>query len=405
MFKKGFKVLLMIVLVAVLLFTGWLLIYGQSHPAAIAGDTLEEQIRNYTERYVKQSGFSGTVLVAEKDRILFHNSYGLIDAEEGIPNTNDTQYRIASITKIMTAAAIAKLEEEGKLSLEDSITRFFPEYAEWKKIKVKHLLAHSSGLTSYELVALEELKSSKSKLTNEEITKALLTQAHPQEQLEMISKQPLSFDPGKKSDYKNANYLLLGLIIEQVTGQPYSSYLRDQFFIPAQMANTVFDEEGAPHLASPHADGQQITDTTAATLYSFGGAISTASDVHRFIRALQTGELISEQQFEKMGEPLLFNRGYGWMIGNRFDEPSISHGGDTLGFASHIIYFPDSEYCVIVLSNTQLELANAYGGTFQVLRYMADTVTQETAHNLAADLASLLTGKRIWVWDRFPGSF
>jgi len=403
--KKLLKFSLIVVLPALLVLGSLLFVFGQRHPAGIAGNTLEEKLENYTDLYAKQNGFSGTVLVAEKDRILFHKSYGFASAEDRIMNRNDTQYRIASITKIITAAAIAKLEEEGKLSLDDPLTRYFPDHTQWEDIQVKHLLAHSSGLTSFEFVALDDVKSNDSNVTNEDITQALLTQAAPEEQLETISEKPLSFLPGERSDYKNANYMLLGLIIEKITGQSYAEYVHDHLFIPAQMKDTVFHEEEAPRLADPYSEGQRTTDTTSDTLYSFGGAISTASDVFQFIRALQTGQLVSHHQVEKMGKPLFFNRGYGWITSELFKQPTLSHGGDTLGFSSHLIYFPDSEYSVIVLSNHQLNLSNAYGGTSQVLKYLYDSTLKGGAHNLAAELASLLTGKTIWAWEKIPGSF
>ncbi len=173
--------------------------------------------------------FNGSALVARKGKVLLQKGYGWRNAITRMPNKSDTRFPILSITKPFTAIVILKLQEEGKLSVQDKLTKYFPDYPNGHKIKIHHLLTHSSGIYNY----TEPVGTEDSALVNYPISR--------QKVLDIFVKAPVEFAPGKRYSYNNSGYFLLGLIIESVTGKPYETVVRELIFRPLNMANSGFD--------------------------------------------------------------------------------------------------------------------------------------------------------------------
>ena len=173
------------------------------------------------------------VLVAQDGKILFEKGYGLADVEHHVPVVPQTTFHIGSLTKQFTASAILKLQEEGKLSVEDKLSKYIPDFPRGNEVTLRQLLNHTSGIWP-------DLDEPDSRLTNATTTEAIIKE---------IRKYPYNFAPGTKWRYSNSGYLLLGYIVEKVSGQSYGDFLRENFFQPLGMTNTGVYRA---HLDLPH---------------------------------------------------------------------------------------------------------------------------------------------------------
>jgi CubicO group peptidase (beta-lactamase class C family) len=198
------------------------LIFGITPVLAGQSAPLDKQrMIQVVQNYVDNKSFMGDVLVAEGDNIVLKAAYGYADLEWSIPNTVDTKFRIGSLTKQFTAASILLLQERGKLRVNEPIKTYLPDVpAAWSKVTVDNLLTHTSGIPNF---------------TGAPGFHAYELQSHsPAESVALIRNKPLDFEPGTKFYYSNTNYVLLGEIVERVSGMPYASFLRQNIFIPVE---------------------------------------------------------------------------------------------------------------------------------------------------------------------------
>jgi CubicO group peptidase (beta-lactamase class C family) len=313
------------------------------HPLAAATASDAERAREI-ERIARKlsavDAFSGVVLVARGDTILYLGAFGDADKERRITIRADTRFALASITKTFVTVAVAKLVEEGRLSWDDSLGKFFPELPlaqAREKVRIKHLLTHTSGL--------------RQEFTVREI---LLAQ-----------KDSLLYEPGTRSAYNNGNFVLLGRIIELASGQPFYQYIREQVFRPAGMHDTDFDELHRVHERRAVAYDKQYTDEGVRFVReaprpepgveepaAFAGAHSTAHDLYRFARALRSGRILRPATVDLLfsPKPEAGNWGYGFDI---LDEERglVGHGGSAVGMNASLDMFTRSGYTAVVLSN------------------------------------------------------
>lgn len=290
-------------------------------------------------RRAEDQEFSGAALVARRGTILLEKAYGLADTQNNILNTVETRFQIASVSKTLTATAIMLLVERGKLNLQSPISTYLPNLpSAWSRVTVEHLLAHTSGIPDY--LSFDEFTDPMN-LTSDEVIRVAGT-------------YPLDFEPGSEYEYSNSGYVLLGKIIESVSAQTYSDFLRQNIFEPLDMRATGRDRDNAP-LAVGYASFDQPARTYLITnTLGDGDLLSTVGDLYKFDRALYGEALVPSAAREKMFTPIRKNNyGYGWEIQAWNGRRVVSHTGSMNGFASVLMRFPDDDAAIVLLSNIE----------------------------------------------------
>lgn len=303
------------------------------------------RLNRYMSDAVQFDHFSGVILVARGDKILLRKAYGYADAERKIRNEPTTRFRIGSVSKQFTAAAIMQLAERGKLKTSDPISRFVDAAPEaWRAITIEHLLNHTSGLVNY--TALKEASGD------------FLKSAHShKEVLALVRNRPLVSNPGETYAYNNTGYFLLGLVVEKCSGMTLSAYLQKNIFGPYGLARTDHNLVAKP--ARDRALGYTVDDgpfTRAGAvdmrnLFAIGGMSSTADDLFKWQRALRTGKVVSPKSVAKIFSPGKGEYGYGWIIDRIGDERRYYHDGGVTSFSSSLQVLPDAGISVIAISN------------------------------------------------------
>jgi CubicO group peptidase (beta-lactamase class C family) len=289
--------------------------------------------------------FQGSVLVARGNDVILSKGYGYADSGKQLRNGPQTRFRIASLSKQFTAAAIMLLYARGQLNLHDSICNYYsPCPSAWQSISIHHLLTHTAGLPNY------------TDFPDYEATQMVATT--PDELIARFRSQPLLFEPGTSYMYENSDYVLLGKIIENVSGQSYADFMRTALFQPLKMTST--DTSYAPDVAIGYQQiGIPAAPLDTSTLFAAGSINSTVEDMYRWIQALANGSVLQPAQRDALWTPYLNNYGYGWQIGEIEGHRKVSHPGMIDGYASAILYVPDANVTVIVLCN--LGSADAIG--------------------------------------------
>jgi CubicO group peptidase (beta-lactamase class C family) len=326
-------------------------------------------MREAMNKFVAEKNFMGSVLVTKDHVPVFSEGYGYANLEWERPNTSTTKFRIGSITKQITAAAILQLEEAGKLNTGDQIGNYLSQMPDsWQDITILHLLTHASGIPN-----LDTLQNFP------EINRYPIS---PREAIQLIADEPLLFKPGSDRSYSNMGYTLLGYIVEQLTDQPYADYVEQHIFAPLEMGDSGYDSsaEVIKNRAQGYERNSENIFLNSASMdtsipYAAGGLYSTTEDLARWNTALYGGELISKESLEKMlrpyGElpPLPGFTGFGTFINESPYGTRYSNGGVIRGFVSSINYFPESRISVIVLSNVFDFDSLAIGSTLSELAH------------------------------------
>jgi CubicO group peptidase (beta-lactamase class C family) len=319
----------------------------------VAQDNVK-QIDTILKTYYDYGQFNGTVLVAEKGKVIYQKGFGMANMEWSIPNQPDTKFRIGSVTKQFTATLILQLVEQGKVKLDGKLSDYLPYYRKdtGEKVTVHQLLNHTSGIPSY---------------TNAEFFKETSRDPYkPEDFVKKFASGNLEFEPGSKFAYNNSGYFLLGAIIEQVTGKSYEAVLNERIFAPLGMTNTGYDN--AAPIIKKRADGYEKTPdgfVNAAYLdmslpYAAGSMYSTVEDLLKWDQALYGDKILSAESKTKMFTPGLSNYGYGFGIEDRAIGKSdkkikyIQHGGGINGFNCLFTRLVDKQQTVIVLDNVSL---------------------------------------------------
>ena len=322
--------------------------FGQNKTAQ-----LDELIGKYTE----YGQFNGSVLVAEKGKIIYKKGFGQANMEWNIPNQSDTKHRLGSVTKQFTSMLIMQLVQQGKLKLDVPISTYLPDYpkANGDQITLHHLLTHTSGIPNY----TDFPNFFKNKGRNP---------YSPTEFVTYFADSTLEFKPGEKFAYSNSGYFLLGVIIEKVTGKTYEQVMQENILTPLKMNNTGFDHHAT--ILKNRATGYeknggdyinaQYLDMSVP--YAAGSLYSTVDDLYLWDQALYTNQLLQKENMD-----LLFTKhiqdgggfyGYGWGIrkmpvGNTKDSVSIiAHGGGINGFNTMLTRIPADKNLIVLLNNT-----------------------------------------------------
>ena len=302
-------------------------------------------------KMMKDQKITGLSLAVIKNgKPIVNKGYGLANVEHNIPVTAETVIRLGSVSKQFFTAAILKLQEEGKLSIDDSVHKFFPDAPEtWRPILVKHLMSHTSGLKR-ESPAYDNHKM----ISDLEIIKA----AYP---------LPLDFKTGEKYQYCNLAYYMLAQIITQVSGMPWQDYIRDKLFIPAGMKNSGMTDFYLiiPNRASGymHKNGVLVNADAMYAVRPSGGFLSTSTDMILWDKVLREKNIIlKKENWDLLWQPFIRTSdkpeskayyGFGWMIDEFNGRKMVMHGGANTGFRSYYTRFVNDGLSIIILTNTE----------------------------------------------------
>ena len=290
------------------------------------------------------------VIVVLKGKVLYRGARGLANIELGVPLHPESVFRIGSVTKQFTAASILMLAEEGRLSLSDPITKFLPDYpVQGHLVTIQHLLSHTSGIKNY--TELPEWQS------------AMRNDVSVQQLIGFFKDKPFDFPPGEHWKYDNSGYILLGAIIEKVSGQSYPEFLRTHIFEPLGMKNSRYEDTAR---ITPGRVAGYMRDNTGwrnadylsmSHPYSAGALISTVDDLARWDAAIETGQLLKPASWQREcssftltnGTPTRY--GAGWIIGRIGPVATVEHGGGINGFNAYVLRAPVQQLYVAVLAN------------------------------------------------------
>ena len=388
-------------------------------------DSLFTEFHEYEE-------FNGNVLIAENGKIIFQSSYGLANEESNEKLNIETVFELASVSKQFTAMGIVQLKKEGKLSYDDDISKFIPELSNYKGITIKNLLTHTGGLPDY--MSLAEKEWDKSKIaTNQDIIK-LLQDFKPEKE----------FESNKDYAYSNTGYLLLGTIIERVSGQSFGEYLNDKIFEPLEMDDTfVYRRRYEPKEVSNYAQGYIYSDSLDRRIlpdengkeFFFvyldgivgdGMVNSNLHDLLKWDRALYSSRLIDEQDKNLIFYPHTYadsletDYGFGWFIK---EDPTfgkiVSHSGGWAGYRTYIERHLDNDKTIIILQNQGTrKIKMPYGQSRKILydlpiektvRLEDDTLKKYEGIYVkenGEDVALVFREKSLWVpirsYTKFP---
>jgi CubicO group peptidase (beta-lactamase class C family) len=304
---------------------------------------------------IVQSAYSpdapgAAIIVVLKGKILYRGARGLANIELGVPLRPESVFRIGSVTKQFTAAAILLLAEQGKLALSDPITKFLPDYpVQGHLVTIQHLLSHTSGIRNY-----TELPQWQSTTRNDVSVQQLIG---------AFKGEPFDFAPGDRWKYSNSGYILLGAIIEKVSGQTYADFLRSQIFEPLAMKNSRYENlaQITPgRVAGYMSQGGEWRNADYLSMsqpYSAGAIVSTVDDLARWDAAIENAELLKKASWQRAcssfaltdGTPTRY--GAGWIIGRVGPVATVEHGGGINGFNAYVLRAPAEQLYVAVLAN------------------------------------------------------
>jgi CubicO group peptidase (beta-lactamase class C family) len=306
---------------------------------------ITSRLKRYMSDAVQFDHFSGAVLVVRKGKVLFSKGYGMANAELNIPNKSSTKFRIGSVSKQFTAAAIMQLQDRGKLKIGDLISKYIEDTpAAWEEITLKHLLNHTSGLVNYTTLAGASGDFLKVPHSHEEV-------------LRLFRDRPLESKPGEAYNYNNSGYYLLGMVVEKCSGQPLGDYLRTNIFKPIGLTNT--DAETNPAADANRAVGYSVQDglfrrasfVDMRNLFAIGGLSSSVEDLLKWERALRAGKVISKASVSQVLTPGKGDYGFGWIIDRIGGHRRMYHDGGVAEFSSSLQRLIDADITVIAISN------------------------------------------------------
>ncbi|HYP25410.1 MAG TPA: serine hydrolase [Blastocatellia bacterium] len=310
------------------------------------------QVDEIMSAMVRADAPGAAVMVIQDGKVVHRKGYGLANVETKTPISTDTVFDLASVSKQFTAMAIMILAERGKLSYEDPLTKFFPEFPAYaSKITVRHLLNHTSGLPDY-MATYQKLGRKDFEPTSKEAVKMLAELQEPR------------FAPGEKWEYSNSGYVVLAQIVEKASGVPFPAFMKKNVFDPLGMNHTLVMDESRQKIEkraisyAPEGEGFRNIDYTPLVLvYGDGNVNTSVEDLFKWDQALYSEKLVKQATMKQAFTPAKLNNGsatkygFGWLVTDAGGLPVVSHGGAWVGFRTHITRYPSERFTVIVLSN------------------------------------------------------
>lgn len=313
------------------------------------GQSLEKELNAVLTRTFPSQGPGAVVLVARANRVLYKKAFGKANLELNVALKPGHIFRIGSITKQFTACAILRLAEEGKLSLHSEITEFIRDYPA-QGITIEHLLTHTSGINTGAGTWTPETRK---------------IDFTPRALIDSFKFRPMDFLPGTGFRYNNNGYVLLGYIIELVSGIPYEEYISRYFFKPLGMKNSGYDNTSLviPGRVSGYQRDNELYSNAGylsmSQPYSAGSLLSTVEDLYTWNNALTAGKVIDKESLRKaqtsymLSNGKLTGYGYGWWLGNIQGSQCMKHDGLINGFSTFALYLPQEKVFVAVLTNCE----------------------------------------------------
>jgi CubicO group peptidase (beta-lactamase class C family) len=334
------------------------IVFGQSKQASAneipafgvaANLNLEAEIDAVFYQAYPSDSPGATVLIAQDNKIIYRKAFGMANLELNVPMKPENVFQLASITKQFTSVAIMILSEQGKLSLNDPLSKYIADFPRGNEITLHHLLNHTSGIKDYTRI-LELRDKTRLDLATEEI-------------IGTFKNLPLEFNPNEKYAYSNSGYFLLGNIIEQVSGMSYGNFIAENIFDKIGMKNSYYAD--TYRIIPNRASGYQLYEgeyenaefMSAAFPYAAGSLMSTIDDMFLWNQAIQNNTVISEESKRmaftnySLTHGKHSNYGYGWAINEIADMTTIEHTGGINGFTTSGIYVPERNIYSIILTN------------------------------------------------------
>ena len=314
---------------------------------------ISKLVNDYSNSYVKTGDFSGCILISKNDKIIFENCYGFANQSFKVPNEINTKFKIGSVSKQFTAAAILIMEQQGLLKTTDTLSKFFPNHSNAERITIQQLLTHTSGITDiYNVPDFNKLSSQKKTISD--LTKLVLD-------------FELQFEPGTQYQYSNGGYAILAEIIEKLSGSTYQDYLNEHIFHPLNMNASGHNRynDVIPNLAvgyDPSGYSKvKITDFLDPELLKGSGSLySTVQDLQLWIKSIKNRSLMNKESYEKLLKNYGNNYGYGISLYKSFEEPVFGHDGRVNGYIADYLHYEESDISVIILGNIQTGVADFF---------------------------------------------
>lgn len=330
-----------------------------------------QQMDAVLDAYAAAGQFQGSVLVGEGDQVLYAGARGFANHDWKVPNTKETRFHLASVSKQFTAVAILLFVQEGRIGLETRLEEVLPDYpAEVaSQVTVRQLLQHTSGIPNYTAIPGFNEGPSRERYGVDEFVREFCS-------------RPLEFEPGSQFRYSNSGYFLLGAILERLSGTSYENVLRQRIFEPLGMTGSGYARQD--RILPNRADGysellgryRPCAFIDMSVPYAAGALYSTVEDLWRWHRALSEGRLLAPEWMEAMYTPGAHNGyGLGWEVGEDF----VAHGGGIHGFSTRITRWLDADRCIVVLSNQET------GRVMEITRDLAATLDGEAVTGPALD--------------------
>lgn len=322
--------------------------------AAQSAPTLEQRLDSIAALGVQKQLTAGSVIaVVKDDQLLLHRSYGKADLEWDVPMPLDALFEIGSLTKQFTAVAVLQLRDEGKLGLDDELTKWLPDFdTRGHRVTLRHLLDHTSGI-----VGLTEIPGFEHLVTSERFPR--------DSAYALINRTPFQFGPGAEQNYSNSGFFLLGMVIEKASGMTYEEYVEKKIFGPLGMSRSMYCDSGEnlPRRAHGYMTRPPLIRRARSNVhtwpYAAGSLCSTAGDIMTWLRALHGGKVLSPKSYAEFITPAKLNDGtplrysMGMQVG---PDPAgihyIGHGGSIPGFHVEAGWYPESKLAVVVMHNT-----------------------------------------------------
>lgn len=364
----------------------------------LSGQDMTAKFDSIVNQVVEDPNGPGYAIQISKDgKTIYQKAVGMANLELGVPITPDHVFRIGSITKQFTTAAILRLQEQGKMSVKDDLIKYIPDYPTHdNKITVEHLMVHTSGIKSY---------TSMPKFRTEFMSQHM----SPMELIDVFKDEPMDFKTGEKEMYNNSAYIILGYIIEKVSGKTYEDYIETEFFEPLGMNNSSY--EVSAEIINNRAYGYDSAEgnyvnapyISMALPYAAGSLLSTTDDLRKWHTAYMNDEVVSAESRKVAHTSATLNDGkktgygYGWGLGEFKGSKRIGHSGGIPGFLSDSQYFLEEKILVTVLSN-----CNCHSAQEVIMPLAATAIGKPIIEPDAVDLDLVQAQKYVGIYKLSP---
>ena len=308
---------------------------------------LQEKVEAYLQSYVQTSDFSGCVRIVEKNSLRYNACFGYADKKSRLKNAPTTKFKIGSISKQFTAAAILRLEEMGKLTTADTLSRFLPDHELARNITLEQLLTHTSGVQDiYSVPGFNTLSDQGLQLAD---------------LANKVLELPLVFEPGNQYQYSNGGFALLALVIEKVSGMDYGAFLKQEIFDTLEMQDTGDGEVAGLATGYEPLDyvDLKVTEYLDPELLKGSGSLySTAGDLQKWIESIKTRSLLSKYSYGKLMKDYGSSYGLGISVYRSFDHSVFGHDGRLNGYIADYLHYQEPDVSIIITGNIQTGVAD-----------------------------------------------